>query len=138
MFRHLPSLLLMLVLVASPAAARSRVEIAQAGGYPELRVDGKPFFIYGVEFPYSSFPPADRSSILADFKSLGINTVRLEVRREWHETRQGSFDFSGRTRPERDLLGVLRQLAALRLEASLALTLDPRAPDPRSWVRALA
>ncbi|HEY8297796.1 MAG TPA: amino acid permease [Candidatus Baltobacteraceae bacterium] len=104
--------LLAVGLAAKPATASTATwgasAIVQRGGYPVFTVDGKPFFVYGAAFFYERIPRSQWSRSLALYKALGINTIDLYVVWNWHELRDGDFDFTGRTNPRRDLLGLLR------------------------------
>ncbi|HET7813508.1 MAG TPA: alpha-amylase family protein, partial [Candidatus Baltobacteraceae bacterium] len=42
------------------------------------------------------------------YKALGINTIDLYVIWNWHELRDGEFDFTGRTNDRRDLVDLLK------------------------------
>lgn len=80
-------------------------------GYPELRVDGRPFFVHAAEFSYYRVPPDLWSHSLDRFRELGINTIDLRIPWNWHEVRENEFDFDGHTNPRRDLRGLLRMIA---------------------------
>jgi Glycosyl hydrolases family 35 len=99
--------------------ARRGVEIAQVGGYPELRVDGRPFFIHSAAFFYDRVPRDLWDEMLERYKHLGINTIDIYIPWNWHEPREGEFDFDGHTNPRRDLRGLLSLIAekGLRLIA---------------------
>ena len=68
----------------------------------------KPAFVYAAAFFYERMPRAQWAQALQAYKSLGINTIDLYVMWNWHEPRDGSFDFTGRTDPRRDLRGLLQ------------------------------
>ena len=96
----------------APGAAGARgVRIFQHGGYPELRVDDKPFFIHSAAFFYPRIPRNLWGSSLDRYRELGINTIELSIPWNWHELREGDFDFDGHTHPRRDLRGLLRLVA---------------------------
>ncbi len=82
--------------------------IVQRNGYPIYTVDGKPFFVYGAAFFYERVPRSQWEVSLAQYGALGINTIDLYVMWNWHELRDGDFDFNGRTNSRRDLMGLLR------------------------------
>ncbi len=94
-----------------PATARAGVwpgsAVVQRNGYPVYTVGGQPFFIYGAAFFYERVPRSQWEISIAHYRALGINTIDLYVMWNWHEPREGSFDFDGRTNPRRDLLGLL-------------------------------
>jgi Glycosyl hydrolases family 35 len=94
----------------SPAAQRG-VKIVQQGGYPELRVDGKPFFVNSAAFFYPCIPKNLWDSSLDHYRALGINTIELSILWNWHEPREGEFDFDGHSNPRRDLRGLLQLIA---------------------------
>jgi amino acid transporter len=82
--------------------------IVQRNGYPIYTVGGKPFFVYGAAFFYERIPRSQWEASLAQYRALGINTIDLYVMWNWHELRDGDFDFNGRTNSRRDLAGLLR------------------------------
>ncbi len=83
--------------------------IVERSGSPVFTVDGKPFFVYGAAFFYERLPRATWRTAMYELKyGLRINTLDLYVPWNWHELRDGDFDFSGRTNPRRDLREVLR------------------------------
>ncbi len=90
--------------------------IVTVNGYPELQVDGQPFFINAAAFPYYGVPHDLWSSSLDRYRELGINTIELRIPWNWHEPQDGEFDFDGHTAPGRDLQGLLRLIAAKGLE----------------------
>ncbi|MGH9712695.1 MAG: beta-galactosidase [Candidatus Acidiferrales bacterium] len=83
------------------------VEIVEHGGYPELRVDGTPFFIYSATFMYYRIPRDQWEALLRIYRSYGINTIDLYIPWNWHEPKEGEFDFDGHTNPRRDLRSLL-------------------------------
>lgn len=96
----------------APKAASPRgLEIVQHGDYPELRVDGTPFFIYSAAFFYDRIPRDMWESMLERYRSLGINTLDLYIPWNWHEPKEGAFDFDGHTNPRRDLRTLLSLIA---------------------------
>ena len=82
--------------------------VVQRSGYPVFTVDGKPFFVYGAAFFYERVPRSQWAASLAQYRALGINTIDLYVMWNWHEVRNGRFDFTGSSNPRRDLIGLLR------------------------------
>jgi hypothetical protein len=95
---------------AEKAAAPSSggLEIATVGGYPELHVDGKPFFIRSAAFFYYRIPVDQWEHLLRVYRAYGINTIDLSIPWNWHEPKEGEIDFDGHTNPRRNL----RQLLA--------------------------
>jgi glycosyl hydrolase family 35 len=93
---------------AEASAVPRGVKIVQHGGYPELRVDGQPFFVNSAAFFYPCIPRNLWESSLDHYRELGINTIDLAVLWNWHEPREGEFDFDGHSNPRRDLRGLLQ------------------------------
>jgi hypothetical protein len=105
------------------------VEIAEHGGYPELRVDGSPYFIHSAAFFYYRIPRDLWEQMLNRYTSAGINTIDIYIPWNWHEPKQGEFDFDGHTNPRRDLRGLL-ELAA---QAGLKLIARPGPEILNEW-----
>jgi amino acid transporter len=83
--------------------------IVQMNGYPVFEVNGKPFFVYGAAFFYERVPRDEWRQWLETYRNgLHVNTIDLYVPWNWQEPRAGELDFTGRTNPRRDLLGVLK------------------------------
>ena len=102
---------------ATDAEPASRgIEIVQVGGYPELRVDGKPFFIHSAAFFYYRMPRDLWDSALDDYRSLGINTIDIYIPWNWHQPSEGEFDFDGHTNPRRNLRALLQLIARKKLK----------------------
>lgn len=108
----------------SPAASKNTaetekalpgVEIVPHGGYPELRVDGQPFFIHSAAFYYYRIPRDQWETLLERYRSLGINTIDIYIPWNWHEPREGQFDFDGHTNPRRNLRALLAIIAQKHL-----------------------
>lgn len=93
-----------------PSAVRG-VEIVQQGGYPELRVDGKPFFVHSAAFFYYRIPRDLWEVSLDRHRELGINTIDLYIPWNWHEPREGELDFDGHSNPRCDLRTLLRLIS---------------------------
>jgi hypothetical protein len=93
--------------------------IARDHGYPVFTVDGKPFFVYGAAFFYERIPRERWRSALRAYKRLGINTIDLYVIWNWHEPTEAPPDFTGRTDPRRDLVGLLKTIDELGLRVVL-------------------
>ncbi len=74
-------------------------------------------FVQAVEFPYYLYPRALWERELVWLKDIGIRTVEFSIPRTWHQTEPGHYDFTGETSPRRDLLGLIRILRRLELQA---------------------
>ncbi|HUY41587.1 MAG TPA: beta-galactosidase, partial [Candidatus Dormibacteraeota bacterium] len=98
--------------LAAPAGAWATwhaSRVVQMDGYPVFEVDGKPFFVYGAAFFYERIPRDVWERSLTQYRDiLRINTIDLYVPWNWQEPTQGHLDFTGRTNPRRDLIGVLK------------------------------
>jgi len=87
------------------------IEIVEHGGYPELRVDGAPFFIHSASFFYYRIPRDQWEALLRIYRSEGINSIDLYIPWNWHEPKEGELDFDGHTNPRRDLRTLLAVIA---------------------------
>ena len=96
---------LLLALTALPTAPAP----AAAGPPPQ--------FVHAVEFPYYLYPRTLWERELVWLKTIGIRTVEFSIPWNWHEVQPGSFDFTGRTSPRRDLMGFIRILHKAGLQA---------------------
>ena len=105
------------------------LEIVQHGGYPELRIDGAPFFIYSAAFFYDRIPRDMWESMLDRYRSLGINTLDLYIPWNWHEPAKGEFDFDGHSNPRRDL----RTLLALISQKGFKIIARPGPEILNEW-----
>ncbi|MGH9758106.1 MAG: beta-galactosidase, partial [Candidatus Acidiferrales bacterium] len=105
------------------------VEIVQHGSYPELRVDGRPFFIHSAAFYYYRIPRDQWESLLERYRSLGINTIDIYIPWNWHEPQKGQFDFDGHTNPRRNL----RALLAIVAQKHLRLIARPGPEILNEW-----
>lgn len=92
------------------------VEIADHNGYPEIRVDGAPFFIHSAAFFYFRMPRDQWEPMLERYRRLGINTIDIYIPWNWHEPKEGEFDFDGHSNSRRDLRGLLATIAQKRLK----------------------
>jgi hypothetical protein len=101
----------------SPATSQAEsnatrgVEIVQHGGYPELHVNGAPFFIHSAAFFYYRTPRDQWEQLLERYRSLGINTIDIYIPWNWHEPKEGDLDFDGHTNPRRNLRALLALIA---------------------------
>ena len=112
---------------AAPPAAG--MEIVENGGYPELHVDGKPFFIHSAAFFYYRIPADQWEHLLRVYHSYGINTIDLYIPWNWHEPKEGEIDFDGHTNPRRNL----RALLALIEHHNLRLIARPGPEIGNEW-----
>ncbi|MET3988070.1 beta-galactosidase [Streptomyces sp. PvR034] len=83
---------------------------------------GRPVIV--GEYPYYRADPANWASNLRDLRRLGVDVVSCYLPWRFHETGEGAqrtFDFTGRTDPQRNVTGLL-ELAA---QAGLAVLLKP-------------
>ncbi|MFZ0819735.1 MAG: beta-galactosidase [Candidatus Acidiferrales bacterium] len=87
------------------------VQLITVNGYPELLVDGHPFFVHAAEFSYFRIPRDLWSDSLDRYRALGINTIDIRIPWNWHEPTEGAVDFDGHTNPRRDLRALLRMIA---------------------------
>ncbi len=114
---------------AAGAPAAGGLEIVENGGYPELRVDGKPFFIHSAAFFYYRIPVDQWEHLLRVYRSYGINTIDLYIPWNWHEPKEGEIDFDGHTNPRRNL----RALLAMIESANLRLIARPGPEIGNEW-----
>lgn len=70
----------------------------------------KPFFLYSGEIHYFRIPRREWRDRLRKAKATGLNTISSYIPWSWHELKEGSFDFIGKTRPERNLLDFIKLL----------------------------
>lgn len=77
----------------------------------------KPQFVLAVDFPYYVMPANRWEPELVRLKAMGIRTVEFSIPWNWHQLGGSEFDFEGRTNPRRDLMGLLRMLRKLGLQA---------------------
>jgi hypothetical protein len=95
----------------SATNATQGVRIINHAGYPELRVDGSPFFIHSATFFYYRIPRDQWQALLRIYRAAGINTIDLYIPWNWHEPKEGEFDFDGHSNPRRDLRALLAIIA---------------------------
>ena len=72
------------------------MELADSG----FVLNGEPFFIYSGEIHYFRILKKDWKDRLQKAKKAGLNTVSFYIPWIWHEYKEGSFDFTGKTKPE--------------------------------------
>jgi hypothetical protein len=105
------------------------LEIIQHGGYPELRVNGAPFFIHSAAFSYYRIPRDQWEQLLERYRWLGINTIDIYIPWNWHEPTEGALDFDGHTNPRRNL----RALLALITQKGFKLIARPGPEILNEW-----
>ncbi|MDD4879362.1 MAG: beta-galactosidase [Candidatus Omnitrophica bacterium] len=81
----------------------------------EFVVNGKPFFIFSGEIHYFRIPRREWEDRIKKAKDAGLNTFSSYIPWTWHEPKEGQFDFTGKTRPERDLIGLIELLQKHKL-----------------------
>lgn len=74
----------------------------------------EPFLLSG-ELHYFRVPRGEWNDRLASVKEAGLDAVSIYVPWNWHQPSPGSPDFTGRSVPERDLVGALRAIAGAGL-----------------------
>ncbi len=117
--RWWPFALALLCALAVPSNARADAVVTSSHGYPVFTVAGSPFFIYGAAFFYERIPRERWRATMLAYRRLGINTLDLYVMWNWHAPAQGAPDFTGRTDPRRDLVGLLALSHALGFKVVL-------------------
>jgi beta-galactosidase GanA len=110
-------------------AENGRVQIEMVHSYPELRVEGKPFFPHSAAFFYSRLPRDQWEKSLQRHAQLGINTLDLYIPWNWHEPEEGQLDFDGHSNPRRDLRGLLQ----LSFKLGLKLIVRPGPVILNEW-----
>ena len=99
------------------AAALAVACVALMAAPAVLAQEQKPQFVSAVEFPYYMIPANRWEADLVRLKAMGIRTVEFSIPWNWHQLGPSEFDFEGRTNPRRDLMGLLRTLRKLGLQA---------------------
>ncbi len=74
-----------------------------------------PRYCFTGEFHYFRVPRKSWADRLVQVRDLGFEGVSIYVPWNWHEPAPGAIDFTGRSSPERDLLGALDEIAAAGL-----------------------
>jgi Glycosyl hydrolases family 35 len=110
--------------------AHAGMEIVRHGGYPEVRVDGRPFFIHSAAFFYYRIPRDLWEPMLDRYRALAIKTLDIYIPWNWHEPKEGEFDFDGHTNPRRDL----RRLLVLATEKGFKLIARPGPEILNEWL----
>jgi beta-galactosidase len=75
-----------------------------------IQLDGKDVLFYSGEFVPERTPPERWRESLTQMKAAGCTAVTFVVPWNWHEVSPGDFDFTGRTHPQRNLLGFLEAI----------------------------
>lgn len=70
-------------------------------------IDGEPVTIAGGTLQFFRVPADSWKDRLLKMREAGLNTVDTYVAWNWHEPEKGSFDFTGETHPQRNLIGFL-------------------------------
>ena len=99
--------LLIVLLSSLGVTAQDRLQLALVNSYPEVRVDGRPFFIHSAAFFYYRIPSDRWEPLLRRYREMGINTLDLYVPWNWHEPAEGALDLDGRSNPRRNIKGLL-------------------------------
>ena len=76
---------------------------------------GRPSFLYDGELHYFRVRPALWRPALERLRASGMNAVSTYIPWVWHEPESESFDFTGRTKPGRDLARFLDEARAVGL-----------------------
>lgn len=74
-------------------------------------VDDQPIALLSGEVHYWRLDPANWRPVLQRVRELGLQVVATYVCWDFHELAPGSYDFTGRTDPRRNLVGFLQLLA---------------------------
>lgn len=88
---------------------------------PHILVDGSPGLLVGGEFQYFRIPSDLWRPSLTRLRQAGLNLITSYIPWIWHEIEEGTFDFTGESRPERSLLAFLD----LCRELGFAVTVKP-------------
>lgn len=106
-----PRVLLQSFAESTDETANRGAKLVEHGGYPELRIDGTPFFIHSATFFYDRIPADQWERLLRIYRAAGINTIDLYIPWNWHEPKEGEQDFDGHTNPRRNLRALLALIA---------------------------
>lgn len=90
-------------------------------GQRAFLIKGKETFLYSGEVHYFRIPTRYWKKHLQALRDAGCNAVSTYVPWSWHEYEEGKFDISGKTHPERNLLGFMK----LAQQHGLYVTLKP-------------
>ena len=73
-------------------------------------------YVFTGEFHYFRNPRRTWRDRLAQVRDLGFEAVSIYIPWNWHEVAPGDLDLTGKTSPERDLLGALDEIAGAGLD----------------------
>jgi len=85
---------------------RNKIEIKDT----KFLLNGKPFFVYSGEIHYFRIPKDKWVDRLRKAKETGLNTISTYIPWSWHEIKEGEFDFTGRTNPQKDLMSFIKMV----------------------------
>jgi hypothetical protein len=98
-------------------SSRAGLQVVERNTYPELLLDGRPFFPHAAIFFYYRTPRSRWATTLDLYRQFGINTIDFYVPWNWHQPTPDVVDFDGRTHPGRDLKGLMALLREKKLYA---------------------
>jgi len=70
----------------------------------------KPFYLYSGEIHYFRIPQKYWKAHIQKAKAAGLNCVSSYIPWNWHESEQGKFDFEGKSHPQKNLKGFLKEV----------------------------
>ena len=118
------ALFLLAGLCVSPARALAEALVPEKGlrviernRYPELSLDGRPFFPHSAIFFYYRTPRSRWAATLDAYRRFGINTIDLYIPWNWHQPQPDVLDLDGQTHSGRDLRGLMALLREKHLSA---------------------
>jgi len=79
----------------------------------KIWVNDEPIHLVGGEVHYWRLAPENWQAVLTRVKELGIDVLSTYICWDFHEYIPGSFDFSGKTDPRRNLTGFLNLLTEM-------------------------
>ncbi len=86
-----------------------------------VTIDGKKTFITSGEVQYFRLEKSKWKKIIHRLKEAKCNTLSTYIPWNWHEYREGAFDFTGETHPSRDLVSFLNLVKENNLYAILKI-----------------
>jgi len=89
-------------------ALRTAAFVLLLAACPGAAAPAQGAFVQAVEFPYYLYPRALWERELVWLKTIGVRTVEFSIPWNWHQLQAGDVDFTGRTSPRRDLVGLVR------------------------------
>src|ERR1022692_3264082 len=89
---------LLLLLLLCPFAAFGQARVEMVNSYPELHVDGKPFFVHSAAFFYYRAPETRWEPFLRRYREMGINTIDFYFPWNGQEPVEGKLDLSSAAR----------------------------------------